>query len=73
MNKIFTWFKIFYLRLRGFEEVVIPVIHCGCCGKWVDEPEKLWLYKGRVTWFDGWGLCGNCCGHNNFVNRHRKK
>ncbi len=44
----------------GLREVTLPGVHCGTCGKWINEPVTLWRRGGKAAWVDGWGLCDSC-------------
>jgi hypothetical protein len=46
-----------YLKwLLHKEYVEYPGYNCGCCGRWIDKPFKVRLYKADPFW-DTWGLC----------------
>ena len=55
-----SWLK---WLLSGRPYIEYPGYHCGCCGKWVDDPFSMPTYKSIGSW-DTWGLCPKGTGCN---------
>ena len=60
MSGFFVAVQRLVRRCVGLREVTLPGQHCGTCGKWINEPVTLWRRGGKVSCWDGWGLCETC-------------